>query len=96
MFVLCRYCSRGRCGEALSYRRVTRLVGVAAGGWIPSRLRSFVEGGAGRGAAEKSLVSVSLGSVDLTRSSLEGVGVELESEVHHLWVSGTHFSKPAE
>ena len=63
------FCSRGRCGEALSYRRVTRLVGVAAGGCIPSRLRSFVEGGAGRGAAEKSLVSVSLGSVDLTRSS---------------------------
>ena len=26
----------------------------------------------------------------------EGVGVELESVVHHLWVSGTHFSKPAD
>ena len=29
--------SRGRCGGARSYRRVTRLIGGAAGGWFPSR-----------------------------------------------------------
>ena len=60
---------------------VVRVVVVAAGGWIPSRLRSFVEGGAGRCAAEKSLVSVSLGSgVDL--DSVVSEGVVLESVVH--------------
>ena len=49
---------------------------------------ALVAGAVGRAA--DSLVSVSLGSVDL--DSVVSEGVVLESEVHHLWVSGPTFS----
>ena len=40
------------CGVVVHGAGVVRVMVVAAGGWIPSRFSNFVEGGAGRCAAE--------------------------------------------
>ena len=48
LFPVGRNTGRGVLGHGVG---VVRVMVVAAGGWIPSRFRNFVEGGVGRCAA---------------------------------------------